>query len=41
MSADTEEFTAIPGFGISENMSGEELLNQILNHREAIYDGEG
>lgn len=40
-STDTEEFTAIPGFGISENMSGEELLNQILNHREAIYDGEG
>lgn len=31
ISTDTEEFAAIPGFGISDNMSGQELLNKILD----------
>lgn len=31
ISTDTEEFVAIPGFGISDNMSGQELLNRILD----------
>lgn len=41
MSTDTEEFAAISDFGISGNISGQELLKRILDHTEAIYDREG
>ena len=41
ISNDTEEFVPIPGFGISENMSGEELLNRILDNTGTSNDTDG
>lgn len=41
ISNDTEEFVSIPGFGISENMSGEELLNRILDNTRTSNDTDG
>ncbi|MBE7726352.1 MAG: hypothetical protein E7244_18680 [Enterocloster citroniae] len=41
ISTDTEEFVSIPGFGISENMSGEELLNRILDNTRTSNDTDG
>lgn len=41
ISADTEEFVAISGFGISDNMSGQELLNRILNNTDTTNNTEG
>ena len=38
---DTEEFVAISGFGISDNMSGQELLNRILNNTDTTNNTEG
>ena len=41
ISTDTEEFVSIPGFGISDNMSGEELLNRILDNTRTSNDTDG
>lgn len=41
ISSDTEEFVPISGFGISDNMSGEELLNRILENTGISNDTEG
>lgn len=41
ISADTEEFVAISGFGISDNMSGQELLNRILNNTDTTNNTGG
>lgn len=39
--ADTEEFVAVPGFGISDDMSGQELLNRILDIAGTTNNAEG
>ena len=39
--ADTEEFVAVPGFGISDDMSGQELLNRILDNAGTTNNAEG
>ena len=41
ISADTEEFVAVSGFGISDNMSGQELLNRILDNAGTTNNTEG
>lgn len=41
ISTDTEEFVAVSGFGISDNMSGQELLNRILNIAGSKNNTEG
>lgn len=41
ISADTEEFVAVSGFGISDDMSGQELLNRILDNAETTNNTEG
>lgn len=40
-STDTEKFVGITGFGISDNMSGQELLNRILNNTGSPNNTEG
>ena len=41
ISTDTEEFVAISGLGISDNMSGQELLNRILDNAGFTNNTEG
>ena len=41
ISADIEEFVAVSGFGISDDMSGQELLNRILDNAETTNNTEG
>lgn len=41
LSSDTEEFVAISGFGISDNISGQELLNKILDNANTTNNTEG
>lgn len=40
-STDTEKFVGITGFGISDNMSGQELLNRILDNTGTTNNTEG
>lgn len=39
--ADTEEFVAVPGFGMADDMSGQELLNRILDNLGTTSNAEG
>ena len=39
--ADTEEFVAVPGFGMADDMSGQELLNRILDNAGTTNNAEG
>lgn len=41
ISADTEEFVGVSGFGISDHMSGQELLNRILDNAGTTNNTEG
>ncbi len=41
ISTNTEEFIPFPGFGISDNTSGEELLNRILENAGTSNDTDG
>ena len=41
ISTDIEEFVAIAGFGISDNISGQEMLNRILDNAGTTNNTEG